>query len=75
MRSVKKLLDQWDEQQESKRQAQAELIKRFILKDVSSLTGETKTYRLTLELVATEQETILPELEFTTVLVWDSYTS
>lgn len=52
-----------DAQQAAKREAREQLTKSFILTDTCPETGITRTYRITQELISTEQAATIPELQ------------
>lgn len=60
--TITRRLDQWHAKQQAIREAKDQLKKSFLLEDEDSSNGIVKTYRLTVELVSTEQADAL-ELE------------
>jgi len=48
-------LDSWQAKQQAIREAKAQVTKSFLLQDPDDVNGVVKTYRLTVELIATEQ--------------------
>lgn len=60
--TITQRLDTWHAQQQAIKEAKAQLTKTFLLTDPDSINGIVKTYRLTVELVSTEQADAL-ELE------------
>lgn len=57
-------LDAWDGKQQAIREAKAQLTKAFLIQDVDEVTGQSSSYKVTLELLKTEQVNVLelPEL-------------
>lgn len=64
--TITQRLDSWHVKKQGIKEKRAQLIKTLLIKDIDSLTGTTRTYRITTELLATEQADVhaleLPEL-------------
>ena len=53
--TITQRLDSWHVKKQGIKEQRAQLIKTLLIKDIDSLTGTTRTYRITTELIATEQ--------------------
>ena len=64
---ISQKLDNWQAKRLAQLEQRAQLVKTLLVKDTDSLTGITKTFRITTELIATEQVDALelPELALT----------
>lgn len=67
--TITQRLDSWHVKKQAIKEQRAQLVKTLLVKDTDSLTGITRTFRITTELLATEQADIhaleLPELALT----------
>jgi hypothetical protein len=66
---ISQKLDNWQAKRLAQLEQRAQLVKTLLVKDTDSLTGITKTFRITTELIATEQADVnaleLPEQALT----------
>lgn len=56
---ISQKLDNWQAKRLAQLEQRAQLVKTLLVKDTDSLTGITKTFRITTELIATEQADVL----------------
>lgn len=67
--TITQRLDQWEAKQQTIQAKRTQLTKTTIIKEIDSVTGITKIYRLSSELISTEQADVLglheqePEME------------
>lgn len=63
---ISQRLDNWEAKRLAQQEKRAQLVKTLLVKDTDSLTGIARTFRITTELIATEQLAVhaleLPEL-------------
>lgn len=73
--TITKRLGSWQAKQQAIKEQRAQLVKTLLVKDTDTLTGTTRTVRITTELPATEQADVhaleLPELALTESEVMD----
>jgi hypothetical protein len=60
--TITKRLDSWQGKRLAQQEKRAQLVKTLLVKDKDSLTGITRTFRITTELIATEQANNTPAL-------------
>jgi len=74
---ISQKLDNWQTKRLAQLEQRAQLTKTLLVKDTDSLTGITRTFRITTELIATEQADVLelPELALAKESEVDSYVS
>lgn len=74
---ISQKLDNWQAKRLAQLEQRAQLTKTLLVKDTDSLTGVTRTFRITTELIATEQVDALelPELALARESEVNSYVS